>query len=222
MAGPTLTRSLLRSDVRLHVRDVSSTSPGLSDSNINSLLDRALFRYASIMDGDETLFTSATATLNAGSDSVSVSFTKTPLNVEAVYLSGLKKLTKRTLPLILLTRAEGPDDTGEPSFYAIEAGGSRDSWTVYFDLKAQTSYTVVLWYRKEPTAFSGDSATCPFGDQAGYIISTMAQVDAARILGRPQPFIDNIAAGLPDAIRDAMGIAFRSGTHGGADQRRVP
>lgn len=222
MAGPVLTRANLRDHVRLHVRDTSTTSPGLSDAQVNSLLNEALFSYASLADGDEVLFNSVLATLSAGSNGATLFFSVTPLSLEALYLVGVGKLTRKPLLSILQHQEENPNETGIPQFFAIDSAGTRDSWAVYLNCKADQGYSLSAWYRKEPTAYAGESTTTPFGDHAAYVISRMAMVEAARLLGRPQEFINNIASSLPDRIRSAMGVPFRSGTHGGATHAREP
>jgi len=221
MAGPTVTLADIRTMVRLDCRDTSSVQPGISDTNMNLLINRALMDYAAFSDGDDVLFTSASGTLSAGARTASVSFSTTPLSVEAVYLSGVKKLRKSSLHEVLQFQAENPNATGEPDYYAIDAGGSRDSWTVNVDQKADQSYTVVVWYRKEIAALTGTD-TVAFGDQAAYTVGRLAAIEASRILGRSGEFIQNLAAGLPEALRARVAVTFRGSTHGGAELRRDP
>lgn len=218
---PTLTRTNLRDLVRLKVRDTSVSSPGLLDAQVNILLDEALFEYAAQMDGDEVLFSSESDSLSAGSNSVTVGFAKTPTKIEAVYLSGVSKLRRATVHEMFQKQAEDPNEVGEPEAFAFEFGEDRTDATCYFNCKADIPYTVVTWYRKEPAAFTGDSATCPLGDTAAYVIANMTAVKAALLLGRPGEFVSALASTLPDTMRPGYGVAFRSGTHGGPDPRRA-
>lgn len=222
MAGPVLTVTNMISDVRLHVRDTNTTSPGLSDSNVVSLLNRAYYDYCSIMDGDEVLTTSTNVTLNQGSSTGSASFSVTPLSIESCYLSGVKKLKKSNLQDLLSLRAENPSDTGEPTYFAVDFAGSRDTATVYFDTSADQTYTAVLWFRKEPAALAAGNGTVPMGDHAAYTICMMAAVNAARVLGRPADFVNALGSQLPESIRSHMAVTFRATSKAGADPRREP
>jgi hypothetical protein len=218
---PIVTRANIRDLGRLLCRDTSTTQPGLSDANWNLLIDKALFAYAMHAEGDDVLFSSESDTLSSGSNTATVAFADSPLKIEAVYLSGVKKLKRATIGDVLQKQAEDPNASGEPEFFAFEFGEDRTDATLYVDLKADQNYTAVTWYRKEPTAFSGDSVVCPFGDGAAYAICMMAAFDACIPLGRSGEYASRIVASLPDSLRSAVLQSFRSGTHGGADPRRA-
>lgn len=221
MAGPALTRANLRDYARLLTLDTAS-SPGVSNDNFNLILREALFIVASEAEGDETLHTTVSGSLAAGSNSASVSFsTPSPVNALAVYLSGVKKLKKKTLTEILDLQHTDPNARGEPEFYAINAAGSRDTWTILFDVKADIAYTPILAYEREIGVWSGDSATCPLGDSAALTVARVAAfIAASGPLGRPVDRVELIGRFLPERLRGPAKVAHKSSTAGGATQAR--
>jgi len=219
-----LTRAEMRDLAKFHAKDVSTSQPGLSDDQWNVLLSEALYAYAIEADGDDTLFYAVSATLLTGMNTVDLDFTglPTPLMLESVFLTGVKRLTKRPLTTILTAQAEDPGARQQPDFYAMSASTGRTVWTLLFEALSDADYPVAALYRMEPTDLLNEDDVPPFGDHASRVIARMAAIEGCLKLGRPGDYMDRLAATLPDRLRAARTSGFRGTTHGGADSGREP
>lgn len=215
MAQPTVAQ--MRTVGQTLVMDTSTTNPGLSSTDWLVLLNDALFAYAAAFPNLlELTGLLGTATTSSGTQLSTLTLNATTTSVRSITNAFIRSTQdlQRAEFMDLLRRATKEPTQSIPTHYAIvsavsSAPGVASTSHVYsvrWWPIPDATYSVDFYGNVQPVTLTGDSDYTPFQEAEARTIARMAAVEAARLLGRSQAFVQGVAAPLPDEIKAAMGL----------------
>lgn len=218
-----MTLAQIRSLAQLHVQDTNSSALGLSNANYLDLINEALYAYAAMFPDDLSLSGRVlSASVLSGQTEKQVYLNGVVGNVRNITTAMLSTGTNRLLEIVTvpeILRAIDADSTttGQPVKVAFASeeyisGANTNTElavTMFMWPKTNNTYTIYLYGTVQPTALSADSDKPPYGDHECRVIARMAAIEAARLLGRNQAFIQGLAAPLPDRVKEHYGTVSR-------------
>lgn len=193
---------------RTYSRDKDPVDQGLSDTEMYSLLDQAMQDYSSFYPQDAVTELS-TLTLSSGAEATSFLPTGNP-NVRnlvrcEISSSGRAAELERITVGAARRLQEVEAETGTPRMWAAErlpgSASQGNDWVIYTVPIPSGSTVLKFWATLYPTALL-TMGFCVYGETAARIVARMAGIEAAKILGQDPGYIQSVAAGLPELIRN--------------------
>lgn len=205
----SMTNAEMRALGQLNVRNTSTTAPGLTTAQWTMLLNEAMFEYAAIYPEECYTSENAATTLNSNSVSLTTSKLKTiDTGVEAGFpplFDPLEKVTIQEINKFLI------DDSSarSPQKFAAWRNNDDDTWSIRIWPKADGAYNIQWFGMREPTALSADADLTPFQESSCRAIVAMASVKAARLLGRSDAYVQQLASLVPDKVKEHQAVVER-------------
>lgn len=218
MANPT--RTILRAYIRSLVSDADSANYGVSDSDMNVLLNEKQHVYGALYP-EENVTRATSVTLAQGDKSAGISLGDTARAIVSINRGATTGPLLERKSVADIVRMQNEDSTqGVVSAFAAERNsGSATGWILYpHPIPAASTDLYVNWL-PDIQDFGNDSAVSPFGAHAGYTIARMVAVDCAMILGRADR-VSQIEKMLPERIQAYMKFSIING-RGRPDREEV-
>jgi hypothetical protein len=195
----------MRTAVRVDVQDTSTTAQGLTDAQIDRLInDWYLWVYE---QGQPRYVEHNAATCGLTILAGDFRDTTTPTNyarIVSIHVStaGIDRpmLASVTLQEIFSMRSQDTTEQDDQhSYYAYRLAGG--AWRVLVHPPPISNRTLSVLVQLEPTELSADGDIPDVRPHESRLIARAAAADAAQLLGRPQAFIDNLRSMLPEQMR---------------------
>lgn len=199
--------SLTRSDARTLARYIAQddgTNPAVSDAEVNTYLEEARQWYGSTFPDD--------VVAQAGSLGAPLTDEMTLSTSSAVFrtidfaynATTGAALEKSEYPLLYANNTAQylADSTyGDPTSFAVYRL-SDTTWKVAFYPKQDPAngVQVTLFGHSELEPMSADGDALRFGNHGSRVIARLAALEMARAAGRPDDFLADIAAQLPERV----------------------
>lgn len=198
----SLTRATARDLARLIAQDTNATNPACTDSNVNDFIEEARQWYGSTFP-DEMQGSAGTVSLTAGG---TLTTTATFRSIEYAINSNTGLALPKQDYWLLFQRAlaDGVNlvaATTPAAWGAIRNAGGDNSWSVQVYPVSSSSITMNFYGHFEPALLTGDSDSVQFGQEGSRAIARLAALEVARAAGRPDRFLQSIAAGLPEKVQ---------------------
>lgn len=205
----SLTRSEARALARLRIRDTSTVNPGISDANLNLLIEEARQFYASLFPEQ---FVRNLGTFASTASQIAFQATIAAGNVEwreitSVYLVGSATPTTyrpmrfaNALEEILEAQRLDPAEDEPRDVLVMRSNGSDTVLDVFTWPIPDAIYSFQIWGRYEPALLTADGDALLFGFHGSRVVARIAALTAARVIGRPEDFVRGIEAELPDRV----------------------
>lgn len=191
---------------RIYARDADTVDPAFTDANYYTFLDQAQQDYGSFYPnelvsslGSQAFASGAEFTTYATAGLQVRNLVRAEINATGA-LRGAE-LEKISVPMARRLQ-EVEAESGTPRMWAAERLANTDSdWTVYTVPIPSGSTTIKFWGALYPGPLS-TIAFCDYGEAAARVICRMAGMEVAKVLGQDPGYIQSVASGLPDLIRN--------------------
>lgn len=199
----SMTNAQMRALAQVLVRDTSTVTPALQSSEWTQLLNDAMFVFAEVFP-EECV---AAQNVVTSSGTYSLSLPASPLRsieyIERATGSAFVPMEKvaRTDIVRRISDESASPVTGIPKRFAAWRNNADATWSLLVHPTPDDIYTLAVYGLRQPTALSADSDTTPYQDGSCRTIARLAAVEAARVIGRPQAFVDGLAQRLPQQIQ---------------------
>lgn len=198
----SLTRSEARTLARYIAQDDGS-SPAVSDTEANALLEEARQWYGSTFPEDVVAQAGAIGPPIA--DEMTLTTSEVFRDVSFAYNSSTgMPLDKSQYPL-LIQRQQADKSAlvayGDATTFAIYRVDDLN-WKVatYPRMDPTNTQTINLYGHQELTPMAADANSVRFGNHGSRVIARLAALEMARAAGRPDDFLADIAAQLPERV----------------------
>lgn len=212
-----LTLGQMRALTQRLVADTNPAASGLSISDYTAILNDSMMAYADMFPDSLALsgiIASVAFAANLKSATLALGTTPpTSRNVTGCFLRTTGPLSRAGSPLDILRLQVSDATTATPQQYSLESllpgQPTGNNYIMRLHPVPDAAYTVDVYGTTQPTPMLVDSDYTVFQDAECRIIARMAAVDAARLLGRGQDFVQQVASVLPDRVRAHMGVMVR-------------
>lgn len=214
MAGASLSRTEARALCRLRFRDTSTVNPGITDANLNLLIEEARQFYSALYP-DQIARELGTYNTIAHASSLQITVSNDnvlPREITSAYLVDAAPTPDLFTPLrfadslesMLAKQVDDNIEAAPKEVIALRALGSDAVFDIYFYPIPDAVYQISLWGSFEPTLMTADTDKLLFGFHGSRTIVKIAAATAAAIIGRPPEFVQGILAELPDRVATRM------------------